>query len=303
MPTLKPHIQPHRHHYLPEFYTRRWADASGRMIAYQRFKPSELRARLVFPSQIGFERDLYTLPGAEPADAQRLETELFSKVDDGGARVLSKLLDGTIPENTKDRSDWARFLMAFWYRAPEDLKAYCESYGMVCDELHPELEWTSDERDRYILSALPSRVDNAEMGNFIVNMNWTVIDVADAKHNLLTSDQAVIRSNGFAPPEGNYSIPLSPTKLFVANWDAAQIDRILSMTSSKIAALANKYVVERARRFVFAAGDSQRTFVEKHFGAEQIPSPIQSVVDRYRTEGVRAAHESPPGPKAAQRPS
>jgi hypothetical protein len=294
MQTTKPHRQPRRHHYLPEFYSRRWANQSGRMTAYQRFRPGALQARQVFPSEIGFQRDLYTLPGVKPADAQYLEIELFSKIDDSGAKVLDKLLNGIIPNDAKERSDWARFLMAFWYRAPEDLSAHCESYRLICEETHPELDWSSDERNRHILFALPSRVDNEEMGNWIVNMNWTVIDVSGATHNLLTSDQAVIRSNGFAPPDGNYAIPLSPTKLFVANWDPTQINQVLSLPTSKIVALVNKLVTQRARRFVLESGNSQRAFVERHFGTEQVPSPVQSVLDRFRTEGVLAAMKSLP---------
>lgn len=278
---MKPPNPPSKHHYLPEFYTKQWASDDGMIIRFTKVHGDRIHDRRVAPGGIGFERDLYRLPGAQLEEAQKLETDLMSPIDFNAANVMQLLLRGHVPTNNKQRSDWARFLMAFWYRAPEDLRALKAAYGALMTSRFPEVDWSDDERDRYVLAELPGFIDRQKMGDVLVEMRWDLVDLTNAKHSVLTSDQPVLRSNGLKPPEGNYSIPLSPKLIFVASWGGEQLLRFNSASASQKARIANGILVKRARRFVLSNSLNQRGFIEKHFGSDPVPTPIQSVLQEY----------------------
>ena len=44
------------------------------------------------PAAVGWEYDLYRMPGEEGAEAQRLEARFFAQLDDRAAVVMRKLL-------------------------------------------------------------------------------------------------------------------------------------------------------------------------------------------------------------------
>jgi hypothetical protein len=82
--------------------------------------------------------------------------------------------------------------------------------------------------------------DNEIVGARINKMNWAVVDVSSSPISLLTSDRPVemARLNG---PDGVVSIPISPTKLFVAVDDPGALDRFRARKPKEIVALANAY--------------------------------------------------------------
>ena len=153
---------PRKHHYLPQFYTKRRLNAGGLMTRYAKVHGDGLEARQVPPGALGFERDLYRIPGLAPEVAQQIESRVLSGLDRNAAEVARRLLDGDIPTEAKVRSDWARFLMAFWYRAPEDLAALKQSYITLLEEMSPEMAWEDGEQERLVLSNLPKFIDNPQ---------------------------------------------------------------------------------------------------------------------------------------------
>ena len=242
----------------------------------------QVASRRVVPAEIGYERDLYSTPGLPPELAQWLEVSIFSGVDDRAAKALATMVNGDANLSPQARCDWARFLMAFWYRAPEDLTAFKAAYETLIRARYPEDDWNGAELERYILSTLPSRIDNPRMGQVLVDMNWRMIDVSDSKHELLTSDQPIIRSNGLAPPGGHYAMAVSPSHLFMAAWPGPDLERFCRLDPSIIVSIANRMAAERSRRFVLERGTRQRSFVEKHLGKRQVATPLEGVLERYR---------------------
>ena len=274
---------PRKHHYLPKFLSRRWTDAEGMLTRYAQVHRGRFEVKRVTPAGIGYQRDLYTIPGWSPEEAQLLETGLFSGVDHRAALALEEMIAGRWPLSNQARCDWARFLMAFWYRAPEDLAALKSGYETLVRGRNPEIEWEAEELERYVLKSLPGRVDNPRMGQFMIDMEWRVLDVSSAHKELLTCDQPVIRSNGFGPPDGNYSMAVSPHHLFIAAWAGAGLEDLCSWSASRLVARANRVSTRRARRFVLERGRRQRGFVERHFGAECIDTPMEGLHRRYQT--------------------
>jgi Protein of unknown function (DUF4238) len=73
---------PKKHHYLPEFMLRSWAGQDGKFVRYMPVHDGRLDKKRVFPSQAGFELDLYTIQGFEdPWKATSLEHSFFAPLD------------------------------------------------------------------------------------------------------------------------------------------------------------------------------------------------------------------------------
>jgi Protein of unknown function (DUF4238) len=68
-------------------------------------------------------------------------------------------------------------------------------------------------------------IDHEQVGGYINNMFWDVIDVSAASYRLLTSDRPVILAQ-LKDPNGSVTMPISPTKLFVAVNDPRWIQRV-----------------------------------------------------------------------------
>lgn len=71
---------PRRHHYLPEFYQRKWRDQDKQVERYELINGKVVRRR-VFPSAAGFQENLYRHPRPEMDEwhAQALEWATFKR--------------------------------------------------------------------------------------------------------------------------------------------------------------------------------------------------------------------------------
>lgn len=88
-------------------------------IRYNRPVPNKIMARRVFPSEMGFERNLYRYPDQNPTKAAWLETKVFQRIDDLAAPVLQKL-NADLPSQlmSEERPAWSVFVRALFYRTP-----------------------------------------------------------------------------------------------------------------------------------------------------------------------------------------
>jgi hypothetical protein len=95
------------HHYVPQFYTRRWADGSGRVLCYKRVTNGRIAFKGVVPKGTGFEPDLYKTPPAvfwESHEEHVIETAFFSPIDNDAAVVLDKLQSGASSLTDEERT-------------------------------------------------------------------------------------------------------------------------------------------------------------------------------------------------------
>ena len=74
-----------------------------------------------------------------------------------------------------------------------------------------------------------------------------------------------------APRYGILSIPIRPTKLFVAVNDAGILDKLRRASPAEIAAQVNIHVATRARRFVWAQDRSQQALIDSRKGSTRGP--------------------------------
>ena len=270
-----------KNHYIPEFYTRCWANGSGEMIRFNKKPNGQIQTRAVTPGAIGFERDLYTIPDQEAREAQSLEDGLFRVIDNKAAVARDQLITGKIPKDSVGRSQWAAFILSLSFRSPRAIQAATKAFELLQAKQFPQLPPNPLGARQLALTRLWNAIENPLLSGVLVRMDWEVIDFSHYDISLLTNDDPLIMSNGLKPPNGNYALPLSPKKMFLCSWPGPERDRFCSLSKSQMAKRANKITAERARSFVIARHISAANFVEKHFGLQPILNPMEQIVLRY----------------------
>jgi Protein of unknown function (DUF4238) len=297
--------EPRKHHYIPEFYLKGWADENGRMWRYDRPHTSVVHKQ-VYASQVGFVQDLYSIPGVSPDRAQKIESVWFNQVDHQGSVSLAKLLSA--PEhgwNSDSRSAWSRFVISIIHRTPENLEAFKESMRMIWEDTAPEVQERYEkirkpnDPERYedyarttdplvvekiAIHAIQGAINNEKMGRFINNMHWKIFDLTESKFSLLISDALLVMSNGLEKHDGHITMPLSPKKLFVATHKKEFLSEFKRLSPQQLSRRANQLVVGRAKRFIVATNRDQEAFIEKRFGTDDTPSLMNTVLSQVQTD-------------------
>jgi hypothetical protein len=282
---------PRRHHYIPEFYQRKWAGEDKQVERYEHINGTAVRRR-VFPSAAGFREDLYRHPRAEMDEwrAQALEWAIFKKIDDGGARALEALVsDPAALRDNAVRSDWAVFLRTMLLRTPFQMAGVLasleqiwrdtdvsEKYDVMRKPGMPEtatefLEILNpNEAEESAFRMFANAMSSDRTTRHIMNLPWRIFDCSEADHRLLLSDHPVVLVP-LETDDGHVAMPLSPTKFLVAATNdrtRAIADSLRPKTAVRI---MNKLVVQRAQHCVIARDQGQDFFIRKHFGANPVP--------------------------------
>jgi hypothetical protein len=275
-----------KHHYVPIFYSKRWADDAGEVVRFT-VENCRLIDRRVHPARVGWQRDLYRIPGETGDASQRLETLFFSQLDGNAADVLRKLLSTPIKYlNDLDVGHWSMFIRSLMLRSPENLASYqgrgltvwrgvvrgaADKYMDVRTDDDPptHAEYvatrTITEGRAHVLETLPHLLASSGVLERLARAPWQRYDVPPSAPALLLSDAPIVRTNGFDIPDGHIAMPLSPRRFLLIARDAdtaARLDRIPVKVMVKG---LNRSVVSQARRFVVAHDLSQARFIEKHF--------------------------------------
>jgi hypothetical protein len=75
-------------------------------------------------------------------------------------------------------------------------------------------------RSKVAVNMLVKTLDNESLGTHLNHMHWSVIELASARRELVTSDRPLHLQN-LRGPGGFASLPISPRKLFVATNNVA----------------------------------------------------------------------------------
>ncbi len=284
---------PRRHHFVPEFYQRRWAGDDRRVERYELINGSVKRRR-VFPSEAGFRVDLYRHPGSmmDEWSAQALEWDVLSKIDDAAAKALDALLSEPNALRDRDvRRSWTIFLRTMLLRTPYQQAGSLAALEIIWRAADEEVErkyaamrtpGMPETATAYLEALNPNaaresafRIYAESMGNdrtthHIMNLPWRIYDCSVADYRLVLSDHPVVLVP-LETADGHVAMPLSPTKYLVA----ATSDRTKAISDAirpKLAVrIINKLSVQRAQHCVIAEDRSQETFIRKHFAADPIP--------------------------------
>lgn len=275
---------PRRHHFVPAFYLQQWSEKNGRLIEYSK-RYSKLVRRSVGPRRTGFEVDLYSLKDLPPDSTQHLETKFLNNADRIGSEALRRLLEPqNAPWTPAQRAAWSIFLICMEMRHPDSIAELKSAAGEIWDETEVEFkkryceirkegqpetyEDYLQQRDQYDDAwgrsvIIEYALHDSAIRKHIDAMRWFVFDTSGAEHSLLTSDRPILfwdltRIDGFI------AMPISPSKIFVAANGQHNIDYIRGKSLDELVFKNNKFVVERAKKFVWAKDTSTASFVEQY---------------------------------------
>jgi hypothetical protein len=286
---------PEKNHYFPIFYQKRWAGADGQVCLYS--KPyKELKAIRRHPSRIGFQYDLYTIPGVDSQTASHLERRFFLQTDNDAAEALSLFeTDPKAPLNQRVRSGWTRFVISLIHRAPEEVaiftrqvaehlayaeKEFEQNYSSLRRPDEPEtfvefkLKRPSNLEGRAAAILIQRVIDNQAVGNRFNRMIWTIVS-PPSTYTFVTSDRPIVMTNGLNRPDSHLAIPIGPRKLFIASNEQAIVDQVVAWKPDDLVSFVNNRVVLQARRFCIGTDDRQLRFVANRFGAQLPSSPTE----------------------------
>ena len=285
---------PRDHHFVPAFYLKQWA-GSDRKLAEFALRRGKLVVKRVGPRATGFEKDLYAFPELPPETAQHLENVYFNYADTLGSKALDAHLNPTAVQWPGELvSAWSRFVLgiylrhpdampelrqaaiAEWDRGGEDQQAEYEKIRKSTDPLTFD-EYLANKdplvRHKMQLNLVIKALDNQFICQHINQMPFAVIDLSGSPVPLLTSDRPV-EIFELGKPKGTISIPISPTKLFVAANDAKSFKMIARYDAKTVVKNINDYIVTRARRFVWASDRSQEEYIRAKMSTAMEPLPL-----------------------------
>jgi len=280
---------PKDHHYLPQFLLRAWAGCDGKIERFTQPRPGKLDVRRVYPSEAGFQRNLYAAPpGVNPSfDAER---DFFQKLDSAAALAHAKLLRLEKPD-AQDRYSWAAFVLSLFHRTPEHLKATTALLDAMWDRVDDSqgryeairqagdpltiqeylLRLDPNIRARSSFASLLRSIESSPLVNFLSRITWGVIDVSAAARSLLLSDNPVMLAP-LAKPLGHIAMPIGPTRLFVATVDLETGKSIRRLGDNQLTRNSNAAVVQHATATVIADNRRQAPYIARHFGTKPIGS-------------------------------
>lgn len=289
---------PRKHHFIPEFLSKQWCDEGGCLQRYEKLPTGEIHRRVAFPSQMGFKRQLYSIPDLTLNDwqTQAIETDFFSPIDNFAAKGLSQLLSpsGNIVDPII-REAWSIFVVSLFYRSPNNLNAVRKkasgalagiiadvksTYSSVRGSNDPatyekwEAQQGDDVGEKRFMSILPSVIADTNLNKHVCAMKWRVLNVSASDYNLLISDSLLL----FRPLEldnGHIAIPISPNRMFLASRDTIFLERIAHEKAKILVRSANKQIVQTANSFVGATDLTQDSFIRKHFGVRPVGSSME----------------------------
>jgi hypothetical protein len=289
---------PRDRHFIPAFYLQQWTGADRKVIQFN-IQRGKLHWRPLTPQSTGYQTDLYAFPELPEHEAQFLESVYFQFADDLAAKALELHLRGAhfTSWTRKLRSAWTRFVMGIHWRHPDampelraEAKAEWDRSGPEYQARYEAIKKPGDPPtfDQYIAAIDPlfpyttqldmiiKGLDHPHIGAHINRMPFSIFDLSSANIELLTSDRPV-EVFAMSRAQGLISMPISPTKLFVAVNDLDTLNFLGRQKPRDLVRCVNRNLVERARRYVWGGDLSQRQFIGNHFGRrmEQLPLAIR----------------------------
>jgi hypothetical protein len=279
---------PIKHHFSPVFYLRGWCDSTtGQLTAYSR-PYKDVIAKPVHPAATGYEPFLYTMKGPPDDQKQTIEKDYMApKVDDPAAKALRVLLGTDTSALTEAlREAWTRFMIASLFRRPAAVAEIGEAFKSTLRQSLPadssyesdkqagdppaRFEWMQQNHphliDDFAKVMVVRAIENDGIGNIIINMQWSTLDMSASQHELLTGDMPHLRYYGLKDPRCTILFPLMPTTLFIATHDRKAEHNINRRNKTEVVKAVNDGLARIAERFVYGRTASQLQFVANRLG-------------------------------------
>lgn len=285
--------EPKAHHYLPQFYLRRWAGVDGKVCRYSKPHGPEVKTKRIAPAGTGFETGLYKVRDESAPFENQMEKDFFSRIDSEAALSLQQIEQGIRYDQwtSPRRSAWSRFLLAQMLRAPEDVEQAKVSASALgpreraeFEPLYAKLRTDADPPtvDEY-MSRLPDRqIDHLAfmmmreqingslaVGEAINNLLWHAIRFPDDCPALLTSDRAIWPTLPLTEEDAFILLPVGPRLLFVATKSKRTMVSFGMRERADLAEVVNLHTTQHAVRAVYGVNDERLEFVAQNMATRR----------------------------------
>ena len=283
--------EPRKHHYIPQFYLRNWADSDGRVICYKRVPTGRLVHDQVAPKSTGYEEDLYTLDHLPAGIRQAIETYITADVDDRAAKSLQEMVKtkGVRTLTPEQRLSWSQFIVSLPIRNPEavaDIKETATKSGMekACEEAKRKFpEWAQEDdfgtefeeivnedpqtrflSDNYGLLVITALMRNQQFHKPLLSMKWWVIDFSRSGLSLIVGDRPYVNFRPISHPRTLIYLPISPSLGFFASPEPEKERQLRNQDARFVAREMNRRQAAFAARYIYSADLQHKRLVEKH---------------------------------------
>ena len=269
------------HHHTPRFYLAGWC-VDGKLTRYERIR-GRITQTWCAPKATGFEVDLYSLADDLPEGRDALERFLSSRIDAPASQVLPKILSGE-ELSAESRAAWALFLLALRARSPEatahvrreGVETLRQALGDRPQEYEalrqsgdpPTLsEWVNANHPTLMtnfgISQLPRIIGDPRYIQALLEMpTWTVrLDQSDV--DFVTSDRPIVIVGELGMPDYAWLVSLNPRVAQIICRENPGLSRLQAFSSSEFAKWFNARLIERAAKYVYAAGPQHLAEVER----------------------------------------
>lgn len=287
-----------RHHYIPEFYLKRWCAANGKLVEFSKPYRNIVKPKRVSPRETGFIDRLYALEGLPEIYSAQVESEFFRPIDGLAATVLQKMESNTKLLEAEERVAWTQFLISLIYRTPENIAATQArlSESLLVTSKEAERRWRKSwepgrpktlraameqaiEEDptrvrRQVLEIVAGNSSSEKIGTGIARMFWGSMRMPLTVPGLYASDRPLHWYGGLEDENCHILMPLGPKRVFWATRTSAMAETIRSQQPETIAKFLNEQTVRRARKYVYSMSDAGLKFVQENMGTDQEASLI-----------------------------
>lgn len=278
------------HHYVPQFHLRMWENADGKINQWGRVAYNgKLVSARVTSAATAYVPGLYALERVNQVEAQQIETQILGKIETEAKPVLEKLIsNGPRALSIEDRYWWTVYLIASLLRVPHIVKRVkAEASERIKRDLSQDIpEYTAakgnaaeDTLYEWALRNAPARVANFGQSvlvrllgsekaiDRIIHLHWLVRDVSSASRRLLLGDNPFERVGDLYKPRTTISLPLSPTRLFIASDATDIVEHFARMPARDLVKANNQSSLINAKKFTF--GEAERAFIDRYLLRDQ----------------------------------
>jgi hypothetical protein len=291
---------PIRHHFLPVFYLKSWSAIDGRIVEFSIPFQDKVKPRRVHPRGTGFIDKLYAVEGLSGDVSHAVEKNYLSPVDSRAATALAELYSKG-DASASNRKAWADFVMSLLMRMPSEIGLLkklinrmdvnvANRFWEVISE-HVPIEFQDEARLTFVdyhkeavsrsVGHIIDIFSHGEIVERISQMEWSVIDLSAARHELLTSDRpVVVVRNEQTSGDTVIALPIGPHKLFVATTNRSLIKELVANSPKKVAEAMNSEVINGARKLAYGRTDHQLAFVQKHLGRAKGVNFVEEILSK-----------------------
>ena len=270
----------HRHHFVPEFLLKPWAEGSELRGYWWDNRQDRLSCKRQGAKAFCYEIDLLQVTQHDEG-RDVLEKKFFGAIDSRGGVVRDRLLtEGPDALNVEQRRDFARLLLSLEARRPSTVdRLRNEGSSLLANALDddPEIhqamaaeglsETPSQWFERYggpledrALATIQHLADHPDVGESLINCHWSLIRTGERGQTLVLSDRPLVRLHGHVDPRSAWYLPLDPWTVFCAVKKGA---RVPDVPSHRFAKKLNVVSAKQAERFVFCIDDAHEGWLEK----------------------------------------